>query len=409
MSGGIMLPEGTIRSGPLLFSPDGRILNPDKLVGEQRRPGRDRAYCRVYFNGQDITSRLDPVLLSVRITSRKYGQSTCSLVLDDQYGRIPNPPDGARIWVELGWEAESMTRTFQGYLADVVSMGQRRSGRTLHVEGTATDQLGDGKTPISGSWGEGKDKPKDEGGGGGGGDEGKTFEEVAKEVADKAGISLSIAPSIGQQKRSYWSIDNEPPLAWLERTAKELGGAFSVEGGQAGVTDPKTSLNAAGQQLPNIVCRNEVNLIAWAIRPMVTRSQWAAGFHGFWDRDKAAWLTEETGFDGGAFFGSAKARHMGVFPVNDEAMAKTAGKADNVNSVQGRGSGWINIDGEPKAVAGCPATAIGFRPGVDGGYKCKEVEHSYFRGGGYLTRLDIENPDLAIGDGITGNWMTPGN
>lgn len=409
MSGGIIIPDDPdlTRVGPLVFNKEGEIINPDKLQAYQARPGRMRAYCRVYFNGQDLTSRLDPVLLSVRITSRKFGQSTCSLVIDDAYGRIPNPPDGARIWVDLGWADGSMTRSFQGIMADVVSMGQRRSGRTLHVEATSTDQLGEGKQPITGSWGSGKDKPKGEGNGGGGGeDEGKSFSDVAQEIAGKAGINLNIAPSIGQIKRKYWSIENEPPLGWLERTARELGGAFSVEGGQAGITDPKSGLNALGQKLPTIRAATSENVLAWAIRPSVGRAQWASGWHGFFDRDKAAWLTKETGIDGGNFFGSAKAKHMGMLPVNDEAMAKTAGAADNAASVAGRGTGWINIDGEPGAMAGGKLQAVGLRPGVDGEYTISEAEHSYFKGGGFLTRCDLENPQLGIGK-IGGSWFSP--
>lgn len=396
MSAGVR--AGTIPV-PQLFGPNGQLIDADTLVANQlARPGHLRAYCKVYMNGQDLTSKLDPVLLSVRINDKKFGASTASMTLDDAYGKIPSPPDGSRCSITLGWPDEGSPKVFNGVLSNVVSYAQRPSGRLLDVEFTSYDMGSDGKSTVRMNFGSGKDNPD-------GNAEDIPFSKVAKALAEKAGIkNFNVAPSLADVKRKYWNVANETPLGALERFARELGGSFKVDSEGGGIADPKSNQAADGTPLTSNVCLVGQNVLAWRIIPSVRRAQWGSLWHGFFDRDKAASQVESDNPLSAFGFGGVQAKRMGPFPTNDKDMAKTSAKADAYTSVAKRGTGWTVVDGMPTAAAGGKFDLNGYKPGVDGLYTGEEVEHSYFRGGGFISRIDVEDPQIYDNSKILRQW-----
>ncbi|MHC2003299.1 hypothetical protein ACYQR9_23085 [Methylobacterium sp. CM6241] len=86
---------------PMLFDPDGELLNADDIVNAPPRPRRHRAHAEVYFAGRNITDQLDPYLISLKIADRE-NMSTASLVIDDRYGKFALPGDGAPCYIKLG-------------------------------------------------------------------------------------------------------------------------------------------------------------------------------------------------------------------------------------------------------------------------------------------------------------------
>jgi hypothetical protein len=387
MAGGVLLPPGVqsldARSigTPVLVDPQGNVLNTDDIVAANPKPARLRAHAEVYFAGRNITDSLDPYLISLRVTDKQEGTSHCSIVIDDRYGKFPLPDDGAQCYVKLGWPDQQSARVFNGYMSDIVSNGSRRGGRTVAVEFESADLSNAVKSSLTMSWGAGKDAPD-------GKSEDVPFSKVAEDVAKKAGLQLKIGGALGEVKRKFWQMGNEPPMQFLSRTAKELGGALKIE----------------GADMPTVNCVVGNNVLAWSIRPRIARAQWGQMAHGFFDRDKAEWTTSLSEVAGGFGFGKAKAQHYGMFPVNEEAMAKTLGKSDAATSVRERGTGWIVIDGEPTAQSLASANVNGTRPGVDGGYKIIEVEHTYFRGGGWISRLDVNSPQILASSIVNGEW-----
>ena len=63
-----------------------------------------------------------------------------------------------------------------------------------------------------------------------------------------------------------------------------------------------------------------------------------------------------------------------------------------------RGTGWVLLNGEPRAHAHCNVTIVNARPGVDGTYYVSEAEHNYTRGVGYTTRCNVQNFQPKEGD-----------
>lgn len=384
---------------PRILAPDGTIVDPTDFLRTQRQLTRLRATCSVFFNGQDITSKLDPSLLMVRITDRDGGISKAEIDIDDSYAKIPSPPDGAQLAIALGWPTEGAFKVFKGMMDDITSSGSKRAGRILTVTALGVNTFGPAKTPITGSFGTGNEKPE-----GGQQDEGKTFGEVVKEIGEKAGIQVTVAPRLAEMRRKYWEINNENALSWIGRMAQSMGGSLKVAGGEAGVMDLQSNLDPSGAPLGNTDAVVGENVLAWRIKPRLGRPQWGKLAHGFFDRDKAGWQSVVREAAGGAGFGNAQAGFMGAFSVANEDVAGQLAAGDAVSSVRDRGTGWIAMDGEPLCRAGGLLTLHGSRPDVDGQYRVSEVEHTYIKGGGFTTRADVNMPQLLDSGSITGGW-----
>ena len=77
----------------------------------------------------------------------------------------------------------------------------------------------------------------------------------------------------------------------------------------------------------------------------------------------------------------------------DKPSAERAVKADAAVINEKGGAGSVTIEGAPDAVPDGLCRLVGARPGIDGAYRIKGVTHSYTRGGGYTTTLDLAHPE----------------
>lgn len=362
------------------------------------RPKRGRAYCQVNVNGQDVTSKFDPYLISIVVTDYEQQMDTCVIDLDDSHGVLEVPADNAPIEIRLGWQDErGMQLVFTGKVSDVSSTGQRRSGRLMRIEGNGADVYGDGKKPSSQEWGEGTPAK---------GEAKKiSLQTVMDEAAKKAGYSFKGAADICKIEKDYWAMTNESFHSFGERLASEVGGVFKVSGNVATITSNINNVTAVGQKMADVECAWGKNLIAWNIHPKVGRPVFAETAANWFDDKKGVWETVKKAVGGGGGTGAlSKALHFGVFPFATKEQATVAAQASANASLRARGYGWIVIDGEPGAATGATAKLSGARAGVDGDYRIIEAEHTYLRKGGYTTRLQINTPGAGTGAGFQGEF-----
>jgi phage protein D len=61
---------------------------------------------RITLNGEDLSPKIHPRLISLSITEKRVGDADqLDLMLDDSDGRMALPPEGAELTVEIGWKA----------------------------------------------------------------------------------------------------------------------------------------------------------------------------------------------------------------------------------------------------------------------------------------------------------------
>lgn len=385
-----------------------------------------RAFVWISIMGKDVTSSMDPHLISVTVLLKKGGASTAAIELDDRDASLPIPPDRAAVKIMLGWsgigptlplnehvkkiygfsvpdkkirekleelpyQASGMQVVFMGTINSVESGFSRNGGgRRIWIECKSTSFKNDGKTPASMTLGHGQ--PND-----GDGQQISIADFVAN-VGKNHGFNV-ITQGVDHIKRDFWAQDNESFFAMGQRLALAHGLNFEVWGNNAYFTDPDKLAN--GNDTPSIEAKWGMNLISWRIKPYSARAQWKGATAPFFDTWNGLWksATQDIGGDGPFGNNAATASLPGSAP-NAQAGEQMLGGM-TTESREKRGTGWVIINGEPVCIPRATLIVQGARPGVDGSYRIDEAEHNYTRGGGFTTRCNVSHPQLNTADYLT--------
>lgn len=337
-----------------------------------------RAAFAVHVGGIDVTSRLNPYLVALSVKDLSGGVAdTCSITLSDSYGELPLPGLGSQIEVALGWEETGPVPVFAGYIDALKSVGSR-DGRYLTISGSSADVTGSLlKQPQEAHV------------------DNTSLGTAAATFGAKAGVGVFAHPAIAGIVRDWWGINGESFLSWGQRIADEVGGTFKIVGSRAVMLPRGGGLSASGLGLGGVVARAGDNLIAWDIDPQIGRPPHAAFAARYFDLAKTQWLSAVVGASGlGALFGAA-AQALARFPAADAGGASDEAGAASAEASRTAGTGRCTIVGEPAARSQASCTIVGARAGVDATYLIDAAEHRLDRDGGYLTLLDLVQPDGA--------------
>jgi phage protein D len=324
-----------------------------------------RAVFMVTVAGTNITSTLMPVLISLTVSDKVGTHSdTASLEIDDTDGRIVLPRIGAPVIVALGWEGEGVRVVFTGTVDEVRSSGSRGGGRTLSITAKGMDTTGKPK--------EGQQRHFDD----------STVEDILKEAGKTASITqVEVDPSLASISRKYFEMRDESFIHMGERLAREIGGNFRVQGAKAVMS------KRGGTYTSAVVAAWGRNLHGWDISPSLGRAQYSKVRARWYDAQKAGWQETE---EGTSLSVDARHDHRYVKPDKDEATQQTA--SDRATSERDAGEGSVTIEGDTAAIPDGLCIVTGARPGIDGPYRIESVTHSYSRGGGFITALDLKVP-----------------
>jgi len=181
--------------------------------------------------------------------------------------------------------------------------------------------------------------------------------------------------------------------------SRELGLIFTMEGDTANFSKMGEGKSSSGQQIADIEVKwaEDGNLKAWQISPASGRPAWKNMNASWFDRleGKRRYVNASIeGLLGDAKSMGAKASFFAPFEAFTEEQAKAQAKSDSSASRQALAEGWVVIRGEPKATPQAKVLLKGVREGVDGNYIIKKVTHTYKRGGGFETLLDLGDPGV---------------
>lgn len=330
-----------------------------------------RTFYQVNVAGQNISSRLAPLLISIDISDREGTHSdTCRLTIDDSGGTIRFPKTGDAFTVSLGWEGEGAAVVFEGVADEVRSSGSRGGGRELSISGKGVDTLGKAK--------EAQQLHIDD----------ATVKDALTEAGKLAEVTdIKVDDSLASITRPYWGLNDESFLHFGERIAQEVGGIFKVKGNKA-VLAAKTGGAASGASAVY-----GVNLISWDITPLMGRPRHKKVRARYYDPKEAKWKETEAEVSDDdaaeAIFGDKISRA-------DEDEAKASSESQAKDAEKEKGGGTVEIDGNASAKPGGTCTVAGTRAGVDGAYRIEAVDHSYTRSG-WTTRLTLKLPEGSAG------------
>lgn len=330
----------------------------------------------VVVDGNDITSILNPILISLQVLDRAGTASdTASIELDDSGGQIVLPRPGALMVVSLGFSDTGIGVVFRGKVDELRSRGDRGGGRTVTISAKGVDTQGKAKEPQS--------KHFDD----------KSIEQIMREAGELAGISdVRVDQSFASIIRKYERMDNENFIAFGERIAAEIGGTFKVSDDRAILAKRNGGTTPAGAPLPTVTAVWGQNLHSWDIAPFLGRPRYREARQRYYDREEATWKEVLTQIP----IDDAQARTTPRFPSPGEDEAKQKTENDKADSERGSGEGSVVIEGNIGAQPEGNCILIGARAGIDGTYRIDGVSHDYSRSG-FTTTLSLKQPQDGAG------------
>ncbi|MBN9033312.1 MAG: hypothetical protein BGO05_05525 [Rhizobiales bacterium 63-7] len=347
-----------------------------------------KAAFRVKVAGQNISAKLNPILIDISVNDRA-GQSSdsASIRLDDTGGRLVMPQPRDPIEIALGWENTGVGVVFVGVVDEVRASGSRSEGRVVSISAKGMDTRGKSK--------QGQRQHFDD----------TTIGDAMKKAGQSAGLSVSVDSSLASIKRPYIALDDESFVAFGERMAREVGGTFKIVGDQAILAKRNSGQSVGGQALPSVTAAWGQNLHSYDITPILGRPVEKQALARWYDPKAAKWQKEtaDTGTDGGQTIKPA------VYAEADQDRAKEQAGSDAAESDRRSGEGSVTIEGNIAAQPEGVCIVSGCRPGVDGSYRIEGVSHSYSRGSGFVTTLELGQPKGEAGKDSRGKKKTAGD
>jgi hypothetical protein len=373
------------------------LVKSDPFWGAYSQSHRMRAFCEINVNDVDVTNRLEPHLISVRIVDGN--QFECEIELDDRDALLPIPPIGGKVLVALGWMREQMYKMFDGVILSVEhGFGRKQGGRRMWIHANGWDMLKTKiKEPMDMNLGEGAPPGQKEG-------KKHSLTDWIQKLAKAGGGKAEISSAFAANMQDYWGAMGGSPLHNITELGQKFGAG--VQWG-SGNTVKFLKPGELGESC-KAVWRD--NLIGYRVHPFTPRSTYAASQASSYDNKQGQWIVKKLTdiAKGRGPAGDAAASGGGPAPQGTESGADQA----NTGAAQGQdasnlGQGRIVINGEPRARFWSLVKLEGVRPGVDGHYLIQVAEHIYSRQG-YVTWLDVTPYGPAKGaDSVLGNWPLP--
>ena len=321
-----------------------------------------RAIYMVSIAGADVTSAMNPHLISLRVSDKVGTHSdTATIQLDDTDGRLVLPQDGVPVTIMLGWENEGVRLVFEGTVDEVRSSGSR-SGRTITVSAKGIDTKKKPKQPQQRHF------------------DNKTIKDVLTEAGKEAGITkIEVDPDLEKIKREYVDMRDESFIHLGERLAREIGGNFRIQGTTA------TMSKRMGNYTSFVNAAWGDNLHSWDIAPALGRPAYKKTRTRWYDRKEAKWKEQEVEVET-----TAEAEGVARYAEPNEDQSKDRAGSDKATSERDVAEGSVTIEGNTSAIPDGLCVLSGCRAGIDGAYRIESVDHEYSRSG-FTTKLELKS------------------
>lgn len=220
---------------------------------------------RVMLGGQDLTGKMRPRLLSLRLTEKRGGEADqLDIVLDDTDGRLALPPEGAVLTVQIGWKAGS------GVTLGLVDKGRFTVDEVTHdgppdaltIRARAADFTSKIAERREQSWHD------------------TTLGEVVRQVAGRHGLTPRCAPALASIAVKALSQSRESDIAFLRRLGREHDAVAAIKAGTLIFSPIGAGLTASGKPLPSAtIRRNEQDHHSFSIEKREAIGKVTATWH----------------------------------------------------------------------------------------------------------------------------------
>lgn len=341
--------------------------------GDQAPRSGDQAYVqpfaawKVTLDGKDLTDKLAPRLISLRLTEKR-GESAdeIEIKLVDHDGKLALPPEGARLSVQLGWErGKGVTVglvdkgsfkvddvTWEGP-PDVVTI----TGRSADLKETFRTR----KTRIF------KDK---------------TLGDIVKQVAGDHGLTPRCHPDLASKTVTVADQNNKSDMTLLRDLGRRYDATATVKDGALIFAPIGAATTTTGKPIPSLtVTRQDGDKYSY---------RRAARENGQ-DGAEANWHDQQTATRKKVQNGGGKRRRLKkVYASESDAKEASASETNRLKRAEASLSVALAY-GDPTLAAGAKVTAKGFKSEIDAKkWGIATVTHEMDGQGGYRSSVEME-------------------
>lgn len=326
-------------------------------------------------NAADITAAIEARLISLRLTDAS-GMDSDTLEIrlsDTDAAPIALPATGAELAVALGYDGA--LRPMGIFVVDEIEMTGWPSELTIKAKAAPQDKTPAGKKSLRSQktrrW-----------------KEGTTLGEVVKTIGGDHGLAPKVSASLASKKLPDTHQTDESDIHFLVRLARRFDATVKPANGSLLVVKTGEGMSATGAPLPTVAIGPTDAL---NYRASLQTREVAKRCIAYWHDVKGAKRKEET-----AGSGEPEIRLKGHYKTADDA--KEAASTELRKRQRGKGSVSVTMPGRPDLFAEATMLLAGFRPGVDGAWLIKSVEHSIDPSSGYTTTVQGETPNSGGGE-----------
>jgi len=214
----------------------------------------------------------------------------------------------------------------------------------------------------------------------------KKLKDIVSEIAAESELSAAVDEEIGEHEYEWLGQQDESNIHFLERLARRHNALFAVKNGRLIFAKKGAGQTASGASTGSVVVTPDKIIPGTCEFEANDRTKYKKVVAYYQDRDKAKRV--EVGVDadedGDSVFRITE-------PFADVGEADKAARAKAKDLKRGKGSAAVSVPGDTAVIAGAPLLFQDVRPGLDGvPYVIDTVEHSYSKGGGFVTKIDAK-------------------
>lgn len=352
---------------------------PSPLQAAPPRQGQSELTAPAYkvtIDGQDISARIKPRLISLNIVdNRGFESDTIDLTLDDTGGQLALPRKGSTMQVWLGWQGEPLVDKGTYTIDELEHSG---APDQLSIRGKAAD--------LRGSLNKSREQSYHN----------QTLADILAIIAGRNQLQLSVDEHWGQELLPHTDQQNESDVAFISRLAKDFDAIATIKQGALLFIKAGLGKSASGKALPGVtITRQDGDSHRFSVADRDTYS----GVVAYWQDNKSGKKqTVEVN-------GAAKAE--------EEKNEALSGSGDNVktlrhvyaskrNAERAARAEWDKLQrgvakfsitlakGRPELFPELPTRVQGFKPQIDAlPWILTQVTHS-LSDSGYTNQLELE-------------------
>ncbi|MEG3160908.1 contractile injection system protein, VgrG/Pvc8 family [Sphingomonas sp. LB2R24] len=324
---------------------------------------------RVSLDGKDLSDRLRPRLISLRLSEKRGGDADeLEIAITDHDGRMAIPAPGATLTVQLGWKAGSDVAVGLVDKGKFVVDAIEHSGPpdVIVIRARSADMTSAIRTRRDHSWHK------------------TTLGAILAQVAARNKLSAHCAPSLASHQVDALTQSRESDMALLRRLGREHDATATIKAGTLIFTPIGAATTASGQKVPGLtIRRGDGDRHTFRIEKREEAGEVEAHWH---DRKAAKKKTVKVGSGSGPTRRLARA-------YGSEAAAHKAASAES--SRAGRAPRKLDLGlalGRLEIYPDRPVIASGFKAEIDAiRWLVADVTHELLPDRGFTSSVTLES------------------